>query len=126
MLLSYLSVNVKARTLHWEFAFSATALMAPSVVTKRKGAKAQKASPKKKQKKESFTSKTPKQADLYDHSDSPDEQEVEEHVVFDEDDEEGSGSGSDILFGDDPLAGDDDSLQASDDEGIGLLKFLFF
>ncbi|XP_034229253.1 25S rRNA (cytosine-C(5))-methyltransferase nop2-like isoform X2 [Prunus dulcis] len=90
--------------------------MAPSVVTKRKGAKAQKASPKKKQKKESFTAKTPKQADLYDHSDSPDEQEVEEHVVFDEDDEEGSGSGSDILFGDDPLAGDDDSLQASDDE----------
>ncbi|PQP91727.1 25S rRNA (cytosine-C(5))-methyltransferase nop2-like [Prunus yedoensis var. nudiflora] len=94
--------------------------MAPSAVSKRKGAKAQKASPKKKQKKESFTAKTPKQADLFDHSDSLDEQEIEEHVVFDEDDEEGSGSGSDILFGDDPLAGDDDSLQASDDEGSGF------
>lgn len=119
LLLGYLSVNIKARTLHWESAFSATALMAPYTVTKRKGAKAQKASPKKKQKKESFTAKTPKQADLFDHSDSPDEQEVEEHVVFDEDDEEGSGSGSDILFGDDPLAGDDDSLQASDGEEKG-------
>ncbi|BBH08948.1 hypothetical protein Prudu_021304 [Prunus dulcis] len=36
------------------------------------------------------------------------------------DDEEGSGSGSDIFFGDDPLAGDDDSLQASDDEEKSL------
>ncbi|KAB2600300.1 ribosomal RNA methyltransferase NOP2 [Pyrus ussuriensis x Pyrus communis] len=94
--------------------------MAISVLNKRKGSKANKASPKKRQKKGSFTPKTPREAELSDHYDSPNEHEVEDHVEFDAD-EEISGSDSNSLFGDDPLADDyDDYLQGSDDGDIGI------
>ncbi|KAM1037054.1 hypothetical protein ACFX13_032650 [Malus domestica] len=93
--------------------------MAISAQNKRKGPKANKASPKKRQKKGSFAPKTPKEPELSDHYESSDEQEVEEqHVEFDGD-EAGSGSDSDSLFGDDPLADDDASLQGSDDDANG-------
>ncbi|KAK9932627.1 hypothetical protein M0R45_019855 [Rubus argutus] len=92
--------------------------MASSALNKRKGAKPQKASPKKKQKKESFTDrnpKKPKNVQLLDHSD---EEEIEEHEEEFDGVMEGSGSDSDTdsYGGDDPLPGSDDSLHGSDDD----------
>lgn len=94
--------------------------------TKKKGAKSQKPPPKKKQKNEFVTAKRTKEDDLSDHSDSLNEEEVEEHEDFDGD-EQDFGSGSEISSdGDDPLA--DDFLQGSDDEGCvsHMLRFTFF
>lgn len=86
---------------------------------KKKGAKSQKSPSKKKQKSELFTAKHSKEDQFSEHSDSLDE-EVEEHEVFDGD-EQDFGLGSDISSdGDDPLA--DDFLQGSDDEGILFLN----
>lgn len=104
--------------------------MASSALNKRKGAKPQKASPKKKQKKESFTARNPKKPEnvqLLDHSD---EEEIEEHEEEFDGDEQGSGSDSDTdsYGGDDPLPGSDDSLHGSDDddeEDEGTLFLVF-
>lgn len=92
--------------------------MASSALNKRKGAKPQKASPKKKQKRASFTDrnpKKPKNVQLLDHSD---EEEIEEHEEEFDGVMEGSGSDSDTdsYGGDDPLPGSDDSLHGSDDD----------
>lgn len=92
--------------------------MASSALNKRKGAKPQKASPKKKQKKESFTARNPKKPEnvqLLDHSD---EEEIEEHAEEFDGVMEGSGSDSDTdsYGGDDPLPGSDDSLHGSSDD----------
>ncbi|KDP38790.1 hypothetical protein JCGZ_05126 [Jatropha curcas] len=86
--------------------------MAPAALSKKKGSKSQKPPVRKKQKNALFTEKKRKKDEILDDSDSPDE-ELEEQEDF-----EGSASGSDILSdGDDPLA--DDFLQGSDFEEKG-------
>lgn len=105
-----------------------TDTMAAKAVNKKNGTKPQqrKAPPRKKQKKDFFTAKAPKQIDVSDHSDSSDE---EKEVVEEREDvdgvEEDSGSASDISSeGDDPLA--HDFLQGSDesDHGGSIVFFI--
>ncbi|PRQ37976.1 putative 16S rRNA (cytosine(1407)-C(5))-methyltransferase [Rosa chinensis] len=97
--------------------------MGTSALSKRRGAKPQKASPNKKQKKEPFTAKNPKKPKIVQVPEPSDEEEEEEDLEeFDVGDEEGSGSDgdSDIFGGDDPLQDDDDddddSLPGSDED----------
>ncbi|WCJ33124.1 Ribosomal RNA small subunit methyltransferase F [Euphorbia peplus] len=93
--------------------------MAPAALSKKKGLKSPKPGPNKKLKVKGdlFTEKRPKKDDIFhDDSDSPDE-EIDGQIEFDEDDDDdqGSVSGSDILSdGDDPIT--DDFLQGSDAE----------
>ncbi|XP_057982469.1 26S rRNA (cytosine-C(5))-methyltransferase NOP2B-like [Malania oleifera] len=93
--------------------------MVATAVRKKKSAKSVNPAPIKKQKNvkslksELVATKLPKKLELSDDSESPDEE--FEHEGLDEE-EQGSGSGSDIFSdGDDPLA--DNFLQGSDDEG---------
>ena len=92
--------------------------MAGVSLNKKKGTKAQKAPPKKKQKNELFTAKKSKKEEISDHSDVSDEEEVKELEEIDGD-EDGSDSVSlsDVSSdGDNPFT--DDFLQGSDNEGI--------
>ena len=107
--------------------FSFTALMAAISANKKKGTKAQKSPPKRKQKSELFTPKRSKKEESSDLFDASDEEVIEEHdEEFDGDENEdgsdsGSGSGSDVSSdGDNPFG--DDFLQGSDDEGEGAEK----
>lgn len=98
--------------------------MAGVALNKKKGAKAQKAPPKKKQKNDLFTVKKSKKEEVSDHSDVSDEEEVKQHEEFDGD-EGGSDSGSAISSdGDNPFT--DDFLQGSDDEGTMRILLVMF
>ncbi|XP_043692525.1 26S rRNA (cytosine-C(5))-methyltransferase NOP2B [Telopea speciosissima] len=89
--------------------------MAGAAVNKKKGLKPQKPThpPKKKQKKDSFSDKPPKELDLLEDSDSPNEHEVEEGEKGGDDSASEISSDGDDVFAEDFLQGSEEEEKVS-------------
>lgn len=96
--------------------------MAPAAISKKTPSKAQKAPPKKKQKKNDIFATKKFEKEIIDDDSGSDisNEEVKDPAEFEYEGESGSDAGSDLFSdGDDPLA--DDFLKGSDDEGRQVL-----